>query len=197
MSKQFRIQTPGGCPGRPIDGRGKAIYTMDEVDRINRVDGRRRVTGAEMEAMMGMIAAGNMILSCAPTLYEHAAVAGCSPTLKRLATQFRNLMVKLNMRIDVRQMGAIASQMADATITISANPVPAMVNIRLDDLLHICNRAMEQCDFVCTCTREESKQCQLRRALEVVPGAKEAAKEIARKDAGRCPYRGMEMEGDE
>ena len=30
---------------------------------------------------------------------------------------------------------------------------------------------------------------------ELVPGIKESAKEIARRDATRCPYRGMEVDG--
>jgi hypothetical protein len=34
----------------------------------------------------------------------------------------------------------------------------------------------------------------LRKALDLVPGVKEQGKEYARKDATRCPYRGMEME---
>ena len=60
--------------------------------------------------------------------------------------------------------------------------------------MHICNRAMEYCDFCCTCTRDQSKDCALRKALDLVPGVKEQGKEYARKDATRCPYRGMEME---
>lgn len=196
MAKNFRIHDPGARSdmGRPVDARGNAVYTQEEVDHINAVGNRRRVTGTEMEALMGMIAAGNMITQCAAMLTAHAAHVGSAVTMKRLVTQLRNLIVRLNMQVETRQMGAIASQMADANITISANPRPAMVNICLDDLLHICNRAMEQCDFCCTCTREQSKDCDLRRAFDLVPGAKQAAKDSARKNPDKCPYRGMEME---
>ena len=201
MAKNFRIQDPGARSDmtRPIDARGNAVYTQAEVDRINALDNRRHITGTEMEAMMGMIAAGNLMTQCAKMLSGHAAHIGSQAALKRLVTQLRNLIVRLNMHVETRQMGAIASQMADANITISANPRPAMVNICLDDLLHICNRAMEQCDFCCTCTREQSKACDLRKAFDMVPGARQAAKDNARKDANRCPYRGMEIdicEGD-
>ena len=41
-----------------------------------------------------------------------------------------------------------------------------------------------------------NKVCKLRKALELVPGVKEQGKEYARKDATRCPYRGMEMEAE-
>ncbi len=196
MAKNFRIQDHGARSDmtRPIDARGNAVYTQAEVDQINAEGNRRHITGAEMEALMGMIAAGNLITQCAKMLSDHAAHIGSQTTLKRLVTQLRNQIVKLNMHVETRQMGAIASQMADAYITISANPRPAMVNICLDDLLHICNRAMEQCDFCCTCTREQSKACDLRKAFDLVPGARQAAKENARRNPDKCPYRGMEMD---
>lgn len=201
MAKNFRIHDPGARSDmtRPVDARGNAIYTDEEVRKIDEMGARRHITGAEMEAMMGLIAAGNMLTQCAMMISDHAAHIGAAVTLERLVTQTRNLIVRLNMHVETRQMGAIAGQMADANVTISATPRPAMVNICIDDLLHICNRAMEQCDFCCTCTRDESKQCELRKAFDLVPGARQAAKENARKDANRCPYRGMEMdicEGD-
>lgn len=198
MAKNFRIQDSGGKtdPNRLIDLKGNAVYTPEEIDRINEIGGRQRISGEEQEAMIGLLAASKLMNLCGPILLDHAAYAGKKSQLKRLNTQFRRLMLALSQKIETRQMGAIANQMTDVNITVSASYVPAMVNIKLDDLIHICNRAMEFCDMCCTCTREESKQCELRRALELVPGVKEAGKEYARKDATRCPYRGMEMEAD-
>lgn len=198
MAKNFRISlgAAGPVPGMPHDAKGNVIYTAHQVAAINQEQHRRRITGHEMECMMGMVTAGNLILQTAPALYDHAAYIGKLPNLKRMVTQMRRLITKLNMAVEVRQMGAICGQMENAHITVSADYVPGWVNIRLDDLLHICNRAMEYCDMCCTCTREESKDCQLRKALELVPGVKEQGKEYARKDATRCPYRGMEMQID-
>lgn len=51
--------------------------------------------------------------------------------------------------------------------------------------------------MMCPCTRDESKACRLRAALDLVPGCKQAAKEIARRHADRCPYNGIQMEVDE
>lgn len=199
MAKNFRINlgSAGPAPGMPIDAKGNVIYTPDQVDAINRQQNRRRVTGPEMEAMTALIAAGNILIQTAPVLFDHAKHVGKLPQLKRLVTTYRRLMTKLNMAVEVRQMGAICGQFENARICVSAEPVARYVNIRQEDLLHICNRAMEQCDFLCTCTREESKQCELRRALELVPGVKDQGKQYARMDATRCPYRGMEMEEED
>ena len=198
MAKNFRISLGAAGPvtGLPYDAKGNVVYTPDQVERINTEQNRRRVNGAEMEAMMALITAGNILIQSAPVLLDHADHIGKRSQLKRLVTQYRKLMTKLNMAVEVRQMGAICGQLENARICVSAEPVARYVNIRHDTLMHICNRAMEMCDMCCTCTREESKQCELRRALELVPGVKEHGKEIARKDATRCPYRGMEMEGD-
>ena len=198
MAKNFRISLGAAGPvtGLPYDAKGNVVYTPDQVDRINTEQNRRRVNGAEMEAMMALITAGNILILSAPVLLDIADHIGKRSQLKRLVTQYRKLMTKLNMAVEVRQMGAICGQLENARICVSAEPVARYVNIRHDTLMHICNRAMEMCDMCCTCTREESKQCELRRALELVPGVKEQGKESARKDATRCPYRGMEMEGD-
>lgn len=198
MAKNFRISlgAAGPAAGLPYDAKGNVIYTPAQVEAINREQNRRHLNGAELEAMMALITAGNILIQTAPVLFDHAEHIGKRRQLKGLVTQFRRLMTKLNMAAEVRQMGAVCGQLENAKICVSAEPVARYVNIRHDTLMHICNRAMEFCDMCCTCTREESKQCELRRALELVPGVKEAGKEIARKDATRCPYRGMEMEGD-
>lgn len=196
MAKNFRIQDQGAGtdPHRPMDARGNAVYTAEEVERINREGNRVRISGEEQEGMIGLLAASKLINLCGPIVLEHAKFVGKHSTLKRLNTQFRKLLIALSNRIDTRQMGAIANQMTDVNITVSASYVPAMVNIKLDDLIHICNRAMEMCDMCCSCTRDQSKDCVLRQAFDLVPGAKQAAKDVARKDATRCPYMGMEME---
>lgn len=198
MAKNFRISLGAAGPvaGLPYDAKGNVIYTPDQVERLNREQNRRRANGAEMEAMMAAITAGNLLIQTAPVLYEHADHIGKRPQLKRLVTQLRRLLTKLNMAIEVRQMGAVCGQFENARISVSAEPAARYINIRQEDLLHICNRAMEQCDMCCTCTREESKVCKLRHALELVPGVKEQGKQYARMDATKCPYRGMEMEID-
>ena len=198
MAKNFRINMGAAGPvvGMPLDTKGNVIYTPEQVEQINAMQNRRRITGHEMECMQALITAGNLIINVYGDLLEHAAHIGKRANLKRLVTQMRRLFTALNMAVDVRQMGAIVGQIQNMHITVSSDYVPGWVNIRLDDLIHICNRAMESCDLCCQCTREQSKECELRKALELVPGVKEAGKDIARKDATKCPYRGLEMEVD-
>lgn len=198
MAKSFRIREGGThIPGVPTDAKGNMIFTQNQVDAIDREENRIRITGREQEAMMALIAAGNLFTQGVPLLEDLARHAGVLPRIRQSLTLMRKAIVAMNMHIATRQMGAIASQMADSTITISAAPVPAKINIPLDDLIHICNRAMEACEMMCPCTRDESKACRLRAALDLVPGCKQAAKEIARRHSDRCPYRDVQMEIDE
>lgn len=195
MAKSFRIRETGShYPGQPADTKGNMIFTPQQVDAIDREQNRIRISGSEQEAMMAMIAAGNMVTQAVPMLEELARHAGVLPRVRQALTNLRKSIIAMNMHIATRQMGAIASQMADSTITISANASAAHVNIPLEDLLHICNRATETCAFSCMVTRDESKVCRLRHALDLVPGCKEASKEIARRYSDRCPYRDVQME---
>lgn len=196
MAKQFRMKHLGDHITMPIDARGNVIYTAEEVDRINRECNRIRLNGNEMENMIGLIAAGNLFRQCAKELEKIADHAGTKTLLKRVCTSIKTAAVRMNNHVEARQLGAIIAQTDRAKITVSAEYTPAMVNIKLDDLLGLCNAAMEQCNWSCTCTRDESRECYLRKVLETVPGVKEQGKENARRDATRCPYRGMEMEVD-
>lgn len=194
MAKQFRIKNTMGHYNMPIDGKGNILYTAEEVEAINREGNRQRLSGNEMEQMIGFIAAGNLLRQCAVQLADFARETGDLAFLKRVSTNLKTIAVRLATHVEVRQMGAIMNQTDRAKLTVSAEYTPAMVNIKLDDLMVLCNQAMEMCDMMCTCTRDESKNCVLRQALELVPGVKQQGKEYARKDATRCPYRGMEME---
>jgi len=198
MAKSFRIRETGShIPGMPSDTKGNMIFTPQQVEAIDREENRIRISGSEQEAMMAMIAAGNLFTQAVPMLEALARHAGVLPRLRQSLTIMRKSIIAMNMHIATRQMGAIASQMADSTITISANASAAHVNIPLEDLLHICNRATENCGLMCPATRDESKACHLRAALDLVPGCKEASKEIARRYSDRCPYRDVQMEIDE
>ncbi len=198
MAKSFRIRETGShIPGMPSDTKGNMIFTPQQVEAIDREENRIRVSGSEQEAMMAMIAAGNLFTQAVPMLEALARHAGVLPRLRQSLTIMRKSIIAMNMHIATRQMGAIASQMADSTITISANASAAHVNIPLEDLLHICNRATETCAFSCMVTRDESKACRLRHALDLVPGCKEASKEIARRYSDRCPYRDVQLESED
>ena len=196
MAKQFRMKHLGDHITMPIDARGNVIYTAEEVDRINRECNRIRLNGNEMENMIGLIAAGNLFRQCAKELEKIAEHSGTKTLLKRVCTSIKTAAVRMNNHVEARQLGAIIAQTDHAKITVSADYVPAMVNVKLDDLLGLCNAAMGQCSWSCTCTRDESKECYLRKVFDTVPGVKDQAKENARRDATRCPYRGMEMELD-
>lgn len=196
MAKQFRIRNTMGHYQRLADARGNLVYTEEEVELINRENDRIRISGNEMEQMIGFVAAGNLLRQCAAELADFAKETGNLTMLKRVSTNLKTIAVRLANRIEARQLGSIMGSTDKAKLTISAEYVPAYVNIKLDDLLILCNQAMEQCNWQCTCTRDQSKDCMLRKVLETVPGVKEAGKEIARKDATKCPYKGLEMEVD-
>lgn len=194
MAKTFRIQHMGGHITGPVDARGNTMYSEEEVERINSEFNRRRMSGNEMEQMIGFVSAGNLLRQCAKDLEAHAEHTGDLALLRKVCTSVKTIAVRLANQIEARQLGSILAQTHGCRITVAATPHPAMVNINLEDLLTLCNKSMEQCGWSCTCTRDQSKDCPLRKVFEKVPGVKDQGKEIARKDASQCPYKGLELE---
>ena len=197
MAKHYHIPDKGFAASGINLHTGNIILTPERARVIDEEENRIRISGTEMEAQMAMIAAGNLVVKAVPILEALAKHAGELPRLRRAVTDLRKGVIALNRHIAARQMQTIANQMTNASITISPHPVGASVCIPLEDLLHICNRATETCSFSCMVSREESKACRLRHALDLVPGCKEASKEIARSCADRCPYRDVQMEEDD
>ena len=124
MAKNFRISLGAAGPmaDRPHDGKGKVIYSPEEVEQINREQNRRHLNGAELEAMTALVTAGNIFIQTAPVLFDHADHIGKKRQLKGLVTQFRRLMTKLNMAAEVRQMGAVCGQLENAKMDIKVLP---------------------------------------------------------------------------
>ena len=85
MAKNFRISLGAAGPvaGLPYDAKGNVVYTAEQVVRINQEQNRRKISGAEMEAMVSAVTAGNILIQAAPVLYEHAAHIGKQSQLKR------------------------------------------------------------------------------------------------------------------
>lgn len=196
MAKRFPIRDKGFASSGFNMHTGQEILTPDRAKQIDEEENRIRISGTEMEAQMAIIAAGNMVVNAVPILEQLARHSGTLPRLRRAVTDLKKGVIALNHHISARQMQSISAQMTNATITISPTPVATSVCIPLEDLLHICNRATETCSFSCMVSRDESKACRLRHALDLVPGCKEAAKEIARSCSDRCPYRDVQMEED-
>ena len=79
-------------------------------------------------------------------------------------------------------------------ITVTSQRMPAMINVSIDDMLSICDQALAMCELSCECSREQSKACPLRRALDTIPCEMGSG---AWEDAGKCPYRGQRVAWEE
>ena len=75
MAKQFRMKHLGDRITMPIDARGNVIYTEKEVEQINRERNAVRLSGVEMEQMIGLIASGNLFRQCAKELEKGVPTA--------------------------------------------------------------------------------------------------------------------------
>lgn len=167
----------------PDTKQGRAQMDADE--------GRVRMPNSGLEAMIGMEAALYVLDKNSTTIKPFIDKTGAGKMLRMYVGGIRKSLGEITRKLSVGQNVSLQKNTQLTTITVSSGSVPAMVNIDIRDLTHICNRALEMCAFSCACTREESKNCRLRQALGQVASA---SVEAVRKDPTKCPYAGMSLE---
>lgn len=179
---------------RSRDGNNK-IYDADALRRIDQEQGRRQLNAEEAEALTALSVARQLAEDSYRVLKKHAKYSGASRRLNMAIPMLRNANILMANMVAGKQLLTITNNTNDVDIILSSHPVPGYINIDRNSMAHICNRALDSCDFLCPATREESKGCQLRAALSNVPGVKAAARANSG-DPERCPYANLQMEVD-
>lgn len=184
-------------------GRGKPPKVYDEkiLARIDEEQGRRRLNNAEVDMLIAVKVATNLLIQAyEDVLQPFAKYAGADRRLKQAITMLCNANQIMSDKICGAQLITIANNTDDNSISLSSMPTqkPGNVNIDWASLCHIVNRALETCEMTCTCDLIQSKQCPLRKAYEQVPSVALAARTQAKKDKSTCPYMLLElMDGTE
>lgn len=167
----------------PDTKQGRAQMDADE--------GRIRMPNSGLEAMVTLQAASYAAQRAAETIKPFIRKTGVGKMLKAQVMGMRKSIGEILTKVSCSQNRTLQANNQLVSITVSSGRVPAMVNIDVEDLTHICNRALEMCAFSCACTREESKECRLRQAYEQVCSA---SVEAVREDPTKCPYAGLSLE---
>lgn len=165
--------------------------TKQGRDQMDRDEGRIRIPNSALEAMVtlqaSLVVAGKAAESMAPFVKK----TGAGKMLKCHIAGMRRSIRDMLCKVSSSQNRTLQANTQLVSITVSSGRVPAMINIDVEDMEHICNRALETCELMCTCTREESKNCRLRHAFEQVASG---CVETIRQDATKCPYAGSKFE---
>lgn len=180
---------------RAPDG-ADTYYDADKLRKIDQEQGRRQLNSAEVEAMVAISVARQLAEDAYTVLRNHAKLAGATRRLNMAIPMLRNANKLMSGMVAGKQLLTISNNANDVEVILSAQPMPGKINVDRNTMMHICNRAMEYCDLMCSCTREESKKCRLRAALSNVPGVKAAARANS-SDPERCPYADLVMEVEE
>lgn len=164
---------------------GWAQMDMDE--------GRVRVPNSVMEAIVTLIACVKVAMKAVVTILPFIKKTGAGKMLKAQIAGMHKSLSDILRKVSVKQNRTLENNTQLVTITVSSGKLPAMINIDVDDMECICNRALEMCAFSCGCTREESKECRLRQAFEQVASA---SVEAVHEDPTKCPYAGRSIDLD-
>ena len=168
----------------------KNAMTDEQMELLDQQEGRRRITGTEMDALI-MLNVSRVLMHTAmddlrPFLKEHGYLTRLAP----LMGQFDKACKTMTDHVKRKQCKSIEANYNGVTVTVSSLPMkqPQWTNVEQSVLNRIVNQASRMCAMDCTCTREQSKRCELRRAFDNVPGMKEAAKVGLFSGDDACPY---------
>lgn len=176
---------------RMPDGRN---YVVDDAicDQLNREQGRERVPGTVLDGLIlmkcGCIAMEAGMRECEKMAKKRKAWSRLRPGQKMV----ENTVDALLETLEARQFISAQNNFNAVTLTVSSLPVQQYTNIRQDYLSEVTKAATANCAATCVLTRDEAKHCKLRRALDQIPGMKEAKREQVF-SLGGCPY--MTVEG--
>jgi len=164
----------------------KALKSLDEEQ------GRRRLCGAEVEALIGFATADNLLDKCMPVLGDLIGESGQKRRASMISPMTRNMLYGLVRKVQANQLITIANNVNNVNITLSAVPTGGYCNIAWEHMQTICDQALATCQMGCDKSRDESKRCPVRKALDTVPGLREVRK--SRGNTQDCPYADMSLE---
>lgn len=178
-----------GCGYAPYD----KCYDKVRLRELDKQQDRRRLNAVELEGMIYLAVADMMVGSAAEMLKRHTAHAGQQKRMNMLPSMIHNAVREMSNRIQSEQLITLANNVNGAEVSLTTYVKPGAMNIQYQHMQAIVNQALASCEMMCTKTREESKCCPVRRALENVPGMKGAARERAQLNVDGCPYAGLEL----
>lgn len=179
-----------------VKGEMDKMYDEKKLKEINEEQGRIRINSHQVEALIAMSVGRQLIEDAYAELGDLAEYAGAAQRVKQVIPMSRNAVQLMTSKVDAEQMITILNNTRQVQIVLSADPVDGKINISYRNMAIVVSAALDTCQLSCTCNREESKRCVLRRAYDNVPGMKLAAKNNS-KDPERCPYVGLEIEAVE
>ena len=181
MKKDYTVLSP-----RHLVDQRKQL-TNAQMEQLDEKEGRRRVAGYELDALV-MLNVGRVFLHTAmEDVKKFAKEVGVYQKIAPSMTMLDNACRTMTDHISRRQCQSIDANYNQVTVSISSLPVPQWTNIKQTDLSTIINQATRMCSLDCTCSREQAKRCELRKALDTVPGMKEASRSAFDQD-DCCPY---------
>lgn len=167
----------------------KALKNLDDEQ------GRRRLCGAEVEALIGFATASNLINRTTPVLEDLAKESEAIRRVKLAKAMLHNAVPILCRKVQSSQLITIANNINDVSITLSAYPTGGYCNIEWSNMMAICDQAMATCQMGCDKSRDESKGCPVRKALETVPGLRDVKN--SRGNTKDCPFAGIELDWED
>lgn len=174
-------------------GERDRYYDKAALAKVDKDQGRVRLNSSQHQSMLYLITGRWLLEEGFETLKSFMKDAGAYHRVASALPMIHNAIQKCTDHISSDQLISMANNVEGMAVTLSASHnVPGCLNVSYNVLNTLCGHALSACDL-CMKTREESKSCPVRRAYDMIPAMKLAAKQNSM-DAAQCPYIGLEVD---
>ena len=183
-----------------VPKRGQRGQWLSKADlaKADEIEGRRRLNAGELQAMLYLAVGRYLLEEGFDRLGGFVREAGAHRRLASAIPMVHNAVQPCANRMSCAQLIAMADNLEQMTVTMSATPIGAeggCLNIRYNALDALCGQALHACDL-CAKTRDQSRDCPVRKAFDQIPVLQLAARQIDM-GAEACPYQGLAVPVDE
>ena len=178
-----------------IDNSSNTLHTAtnDELRRVDEHQHRQTFTSSQLDAMIRLNAGKVLVMQALEDL-EPLLKQAHAQWAKPLSRGIHTAAERIAKLMSWKQLRSMDNQLnhGRGRVLVTTDQTPqGCTNIRNDDLAALCEGTLEYCAMSCFKTREESRSCPKRQALETVPGLR-GVEEII--DEDRCRYQLVTME---
>lgn len=154
---------------------------------IDQSEGRVRLNGEGLEAMIVFLSMRLLLRKATESLKPFLAKTKAARMIWAVLGLLDKLADDMLNHVSVAQLKTIYANTNEIVVSLSCGKMNSYANISYEHMHALASKALESCELLCTRTREESKDCPMRKAMDHVPGI---CHRKLTKDPTQCPYAG-------
>ena len=169
---------------RYLDSYGRQRTASNaQLKEIDQREGRIRIPGAAMDALVGLMGAALLLEKDGALLEKTLKRLGLWRDTRLAQTMLQKVLNALLNQISMRQAVSLEANSRSLNVQCSARPAEMCVNLPVSACDVLVNHALSYCATQCLRSTVEARSCPLRDVLSSIPGMRQEDDFV-----GICPF---------